>query len=240
MDKVLVFDIWGEYAHFKKYYTTTSPLTFSIPPKTTIYGMIGAILGLKKDEYLDYFQKGKCKVGIQIKNPIKKTRINLNLIDTKKAKLMSRIDTRTQIKTEFLKDVKYRIYFYHNDNMIYNRLKGYLENHKTVYSLSLGLSENLADFKFIGEHDIDKVIDNDKWVELTTALRLDDDNLAKGDIDFSQSKREYFSDKIAAEMESDRQVIDYAKVVFERQGKSIKARPDTYYQLETGENCFLF
>src|SRR6056297_2513109 len=122
MNKLLVFDIWADYAHFKKYYTTTSPLSFSIPPKTTLYGIVGAILGLDKKEYLNYFQQGRAKIGIEIKRPIKKTRISLNLIDTKKARLMSRIDTRTQIKTEFLKDVKYRIYFYHQDIELYEKL----------------------------------------------------------------------------------------------------------------------
>lgn len=71
MKKLLCFDIWADYAHFKKYYTTTSPLTFSIPPKTSIYGIIGAILGMGKNEYLYYFQPGMCQIGIQIMKPIK-------------------------------------------------------------------------------------------------------------------------------------------------------------------------
>ena len=52
--KCLVFDIKGDYGHFKKYYTTSSPLTFSIP-RTTVSGMIGALIGLDKEEYLKYF-----------------------------------------------------------------------------------------------------------------------------------------------------------------------------------------
>ena len=48
--KILVFDIWGEYAHFKKIYATTSALSYVVPPKTSIYGYIGAILGLEKED----------------------------------------------------------------------------------------------------------------------------------------------------------------------------------------------
>jgi CRISPR-associated protein Cas5h len=55
--KVLVFDVWGEFGHFRKHYTTTSPLTYSIPPRTAIAGMIAAIEGFGKDEYLQYFSK---------------------------------------------------------------------------------------------------------------------------------------------------------------------------------------
>ncbi|MDI3548462.1 MAG: CRISPR-associated protein Cas5h [Halanaerobiales bacterium] len=72
--KVLAFDLKGDYAHFKKYYTTTSPLTFSLPPKTVIYGIVGAILGFSKERdnkeyYLNFFQDKKCSIGIKVINP---------------------------------------------------------------------------------------------------------------------------------------------------------------------------
>lgn len=238
MDKLLCFDIWADYAHFKKYYTTTSPLTFSIPPKTTIYGIVGAILGLDKNDYLNYFSIGECHVGIQIIKPIKKTRINLNLIDTKAAKMMSRIKTRTQIKTEFLKDVGYRIFFQHQNKEIYQKLKYFIQVHKTFYSISLGLSENLANFQYISEYDYEKIRDNEQWVDIITALMIGS-SLEKGDIDFSEGGKEYFLDKVALEMKPDREVVDYAQIVYERTGQSIKAKPKEYYQLENGEKCFL-
>ena len=238
MNKLLCFDIWADYAHFKKYYTTTSPLTFSIPPKTTIYGIVGAILGLDKSAYLNYFKTGECKIGIQIKKPIKKTRINLNLINTKTAIMMSRIKTRTQIKTEFLKDVEYRIFFYHKDNEIYNKLKEYIFEHKTTYSISLGLSENLANFKYIAEYECKTILNNNEWVDILTALKIGN-NLTKGDIDFSEAGNEFFSDKVAIEMKSNREVTDYSQIVYEKNGNSIKARPREYCQLENGERCFL-
>ena len=46
--KVLVFDIYGDLAHFRKFYTTSSPLTFPFPPPSTIKGMLGAIIGVDK------------------------------------------------------------------------------------------------------------------------------------------------------------------------------------------------
>jgi CRISPR-associated protein Cas5h len=204
-----------------------------------MYGIVGAILGLDKKEYLDHFQTGKSKIGIAIRNPIKKTRINLNLINTKSAKLMSRIDNRTQIKTEYLKDVKYRIYFHHQDDKIYNKLKNYLKKHKSVYSISLGLSENLANFKFINEFETVKINNNEEWIDLPTVLRVDEDYLSKGDIDFSQSDREYYSDKVALEMKPGREVTDYGKIVFEGQGKNITAKPKEYYKLGNGQKVVL-
>lgn len=238
MNKLIVFDIWADYAHFKKYYTTTSPLTFSIPPKTTIYGIVGAILGLDKNDYLNYFQMGQCKVGIQIMKPINKTRISINLIDTKNFKQMSNIKNRTQIRTEYLKDVKYRIYFYHKEKDIYDKLKLHLEEHKTVYSISLGLSENLANFEFIGEYNAQKIENNQEWIDISTVISANDKHLTNKGIDFSEN-REYFSDKIALHMKPNREVIEYGQVVFERNGKKIKAKLKEYYKLENGDNCFL-
>jgi len=44
--KVLVFDVSSDYAHFRQPYSTTSSLTYAIPPRTAIFGLIGAILGI--------------------------------------------------------------------------------------------------------------------------------------------------------------------------------------------------
>ena len=135
MDKVLVFDIWGDLGHFKKPYTTTSPLSYAFPPRTTIAGMISAIIGLDKNEYADHFTKPISNIGIRIINPVKKIRISQNLIDTKTAKLFSKIRQRTQIRIEFIKDPKYRIYFQHQDTSLFKRLNVLLKGHESVYSL---------------------------------------------------------------------------------------------------------
>ena len=80
--KVLFFDIWGDYGHFRKFYTTTSPLTFSFPPPSTIAGILGAIYGATKDEYLKIFSSDRCKTALKIISPVKKVRMVINLINT--------------------------------------------------------------------------------------------------------------------------------------------------------------
>ncbi len=35
-ERVLVFDLWGAVALFRRFYTTASPLTFAFPPPTAI------------------------------------------------------------------------------------------------------------------------------------------------------------------------------------------------------------
>ncbi len=96
MTRVLVFEVWGEYGHFRKHYTTTSPLTFSIPSRTALTGLIGAIIGLPKEEYLGYFRRKRAQIGVRLMAPVKKVRFSENLIDTKKAgPMMNEIKVRT-------------------------------------------------------------------------------------------------------------------------------------------------
>ena len=81
--QVLVFDISGEYGHFRKFNTTSSPLTYSIPTHTALAGILGAILGIERESSTGVFPEGVIPVnelfspdtrnfGIQILNPIKK------------------------------------------------------------------------------------------------------------------------------------------------------------------------
>jgi CRISPR-associated protein Cas5h len=102
MDKILVFDIWSEYAHFRKFYTTTSPLTFSIPPRTALCGLMGALLGLSKETYLKNFPKTKARFAVKLLNPVKKVRFSENLIDTESINTMNVIKQHTRLKFEFL------------------------------------------------------------------------------------------------------------------------------------------
>jgi len=68
----LVFDISASYGHFKKPYTTTSPLTYSIPTRTAVSGIIAAVLGFGKEDYQEHFTKPQAKIAIGIRNPVKK------------------------------------------------------------------------------------------------------------------------------------------------------------------------
>lgn len=245
IDKVLIFDLKGEYAHFKKYYTTTSPLTFSVPPKTVIYGIVGAILGFSKemqddDYYLNYFQDKSCLIGVEILEPIRKTRITLNLIDTKKAVLMARIKNRTQIRTEYIVNPHYRLYFYHQNKEVYQQLKKNLEKHRSYYTISLGLSENLANYIYQGEMDLQVNDNNQDMVPINTVIPVDEKVIKKGDIDFSQAGCEYFSEKVALEMKPDREVVKYSDILFEKNANTVIARVNKYYQLPGNKNIVLF
>lgn len=232
MNSVLAFDVWGEYAHFRKYYTTTSPLTFSIPPRTTICGLIAGIIGLDKEEYLRHFTKEKADIAVRMVAPVKKVRIAENLIDTKRAPMMSRIKTRTQIRFEFLKDAKFRIYFRHTDPELYHKVREYLEQHKCVYTPCLGLSEHIANFKYVGEMKCEEVVAENSFSRIDSAIPIP--NGSHVEIDF-EGGGEFFSETLPAEMEEDRTVREYCKVAFERNGAPISAKVGRFWELDNNE-----
>lgn len=237
--RTLVFDIYGDFAHFKRFYTTSSPLTFSFPPPPTVRGMLGAIVGTDKENYLEVFSHEKCKIAIRILSPVNKIRMGLNHINTKgnywvPIKKGSH-EARTQIRTEFLKNPAYRIYVSHSDSTVFGTLIENIKSNKTVFTLSLGLSELLADFKFIGVKEFTQCKNHEG--EILTVIPMS--ALENYGITFEEGKK-YFKEKIAVEMTKDRVVQRYEDVLFEAQGKSIQARANSCMEDENGERIIFF
>ncbi len=236
--EVLIFDIFGDLGHFKKYYTTSSPLSFSFPPPPTVAGMLGAITGVDKDEYLDVFSPERCKIAIQIMEPIQKLRAGLNLINTKGNHWIpikkANHGPRSPIKVEFIKEPCYRIYFCHEDEKLFYRMAEFIESHKSFYTLSLGLSELLADFSYVDIMHFEKRQNEDIDIISVAPLYLVD-----GIHINSSGDRKYFKEKMPIIMDRDRVVHRYEDVLFEIDGKSVRLRANRYWEGENGE-CIMF
>ena len=230
MSKVFAFDVWGQYGHFRKIYTTTSPLTYSIPPRTAVTGLIGAILGLDKSEYLGHFKKKDAEIAIQLLNPVKKVTLSENLIDTKKAgSMMNIIRQRTQIRRELLKDPKFRIFLRHQDKDLLDNLIENVEGHKSVYTPCLGLSEHIANFNISGVHEAEN-ISGEKNIQAITAVP----EKRIVDLEF-ETDFEYVQERIPNEMSPDRVVTEYTSVIFEQKTRPITALIRDPVRLEDGE-----
>lgn len=238
--RVLVFDLYGDFAHFRKYYTTTSPLTFSFPPPPTIAGIMGAIYGASRDKYLSIFDSDNCRIAIRILNPIRKTRMGLNLINTKDNKTFQLIrskyhEPRTQIRTEFVINPAYRIYVYHQNNDVFEKLLNLLKSHRAHYTISLGLSELLANFRFIGTYEAEEI--NYCKSEITTVVSVD--NLSERGIEIEPGKK-FFKEKIPLRMSQDRVVEKYVDVVYEAEGNNIVGYFKKTHKISNGETITFF
>jgi len=239
--KTLVFDIWADIGHFRKYYTTSSPLTFSFPSPPTIAGMLGAITGSGKDRYLSDFALDQMHLGIGLLNPVKKFRWGINYINTKdnfwQPVYKKNHEARTQIRMEFLSNPAFRIYVHHKNPEIFECLLDSVRRHYTYFTFSMGLSELLADFRWVGLfagrlQDIEEGTVNSVIPERYLAAQ----NL------IIEPGRRYGKELIPVEMTTNRVVERYEHVVFETEGRTLALKPgvpEKIVSLENGERyCF--
>jgi CRISPR-associated protein Cas5h len=84
---LLAFEIWGKFASFRDPFTISQNLTFNLPPKTTIGGMMASFLGLPnetKENDIAYFDEKDFfdfHYSCIIKNPIFKKTFSQNYIN---------------------------------------------------------------------------------------------------------------------------------------------------------------
>lgn len=228
---VLVFDIWSDYAHYRKIETTTSPLTYSIPTGTALAGMLAAILGLDRDSYYETFSPKNTRFGIRILNPLKKTRINITMLDTSRGFCLRDIgeNPRTLIPHEFMKDPKYRIYVWMRDNNLRTKLQKCLQEHKCHYTLCLGTAYLIADFMYVNEYNLKRT--DEELVQ--SVARMDNGNL------LMEPCKQYYIERIPVYMDRYRVVQDYAETVYEVERKPVKMSGVISYKVGSDNIVFL-
>jgi CRISPR-associated protein Cas5h len=151
--EMLSFDLRGKFAHFRKYYANNTALTFSIPPRTTLMGIVAAILGLPKDSYHRALGPEHLRFGVQALTPLKKSFHRLNLLMIKSSSdfrgQKGRIQTPFEIITGLdlrMDSVIYRVFVMPatEDAPVFQQLKETLSQRSFTYSLTLGTAFCLA------------------------------------------------------------------------------------------------
>ncbi len=240
-DKVLIFDIRGTLAHFRKYYTNSSSLSYSFPPRTVITGLIAGLLGYANERakaeeriYYELFSTKKCKVAVSLLTRIKKVMQTVNYIKTKtdqasaysfESLITGNRGAPTQIPIEILmsdngimQDVVYRVYFHHNDKEgIYTKLKNRLENQRFVYPPYLGISEFIASINYVYEGNLEK--NPNDTVEIKTICRLEDI-----EPDFKGNNLQYLIEKMPVDFLNDRTPLKPENYIFEMKNRYLKAK----------------
>ncbi len=244
--RTLVFDLWGDWAHFKKFYTTASPISFHFPPITALKGLIGAILGLSKNPSDPRFYGRELeglRCAIQIRNPIKTFRMGYNWIETKKAKYLSRISAekgRYQTIIETIKDPRYRIFvaFPENDALL-SGLKDLLINHRSVFTPYLGISEHIANFQFVAE--VDAVAHQaDRPVPFHSVIPIEAILQNGRPVVLIKEGMAYQRDRIPVAMDERRMVTRYTSVIYEINAKPIDVQPQNYWEIKDGTRIYFF
>ncbi|MGP2657104.1 CRISPR-associated protein Cas5 [Malaciobacter sp. WC5094] len=195
MKQAIKFRLSGDYALFKKPFANNQPQSFVIPPKTAILGMIGAIMGWSKKDYILNLPFDKIDYAVKLlTSKIKKDTVGINLMQGKSAKFTFNENAiknppargqRSPTRYEFLKDIEWEIFIIidndvEEDNkkvhdIFFNRLK----DGRFVYNPNLGMQQLFA--------KIDKV----EPIEVKEAENITDNiytSFEKGVIDFRITK----------------------------------------------------
>ncbi len=155
--KVISFHLRGKMAHFRKFYSNASALSYFVPPRTTICGIIAGLLGLQRDEYYEKFSLDNCKITVASCGPLKKTMQKLNYLMIKSVQdLNGSQENHSQTATELVipQDIRsgyidYRIWFHHCDDKIMGDLENMINDSSPFYKskwscASLGSAFNLG------------------------------------------------------------------------------------------------
>ncbi|MFX0559027.1 type I-B CRISPR-associated protein Cas5b [Tepidibacillus infernus] len=162
--KLLTFRLQGKMAHFRRYYSNSSALTYSIPPRTTITGIIAGLLGYERDTYYDLFSLDKCKIAVANRAPIKKQVQKMNLLMVKSLNdFNGSKEHHSQTPTEYILPqnirsgiIDYQVWMYHQDKEVMEKLSQLFQSTRYGYSsygisLALGSASHLGWLQFEGE-----------------------------------------------------------------------------------------
>jgi len=240
--QVVVFDVWSDFAYFRRPYTTTNALTYNLIPRSSIEGLIGAILGIPITEVSDRLFNSK--IGLGILNPIKK--IPFSTIHTHtdfwfemqaylKGKTVKKKDFRARVSLELLVEPKYRVYF--SDPNLGKDLEARLKKHETIFTPYLGTSTMLAEFTYIGTFDYN--VTKRETSELSSIIPYRN---RFPDIAVEKQMLYAVEQDIPGRISKDRDLLSTYYAVYSPEGKKIKVRNAEVnaYRDNSGEQNFVF
>jgi CRISPR-associated protein Cas5h len=158
------FTVSGDWGHFRRIDTTNDKLTYHVIPRTTVAGLIAAILGLPRDSYYDIFSPETSAIAIEPLTPLRTMQVPMLTVPTTSGDIVtaegtsgktvvspSALETKRQRRTfEYIRNPSYRIHAVLTDietrETMADRLDvaGDSASVRSVYTPALGKSECLA------------------------------------------------------------------------------------------------
>lgn len=167
-ERCLSFTVRGPWGHFRRIEGNIVKQTYRVIPRTTIAGLVAAMLGLDRDSYYERFGPDNSHVAIEPAAQLRTMKIPMNTLSTAASdlsslnprgklsiKLPDPSKPRQQHNYEVLVDPAYRIDIALDHDETYRRLRDRLESGESYYTPSLGLSEYLATIEYHGEFDVE-------------------------------------------------------------------------------------
>jgi CRISPR-associated protein Cas5h len=249
-DTCLSFTVRSTWGHFKRVGRSVTKQTYRIPPRTTVAGMLAAIVGKDRDSYYDIFGDDNSAIAITPESDLRTVNIptvglgtdpgqdvttsagnhysdyNLTYQDTTKDRQLHAY--------EVLADPAYRIDLAVEDAEFYEALREHLEEGTSVYPPSLGKSEYLA--------TIEDVTVSPQLERAESADHLDVDSVVPGSLSDAIPQRDvtYEVERSPAVMEQaggGRRTTRFDDYVYtQRADEAVRIRSDTEHTPVTVES----
>ncbi|MBD3211460.1 MAG: type I-B CRISPR-associated protein Cas5 [Candidatus Lokiarchaeota archaeon] len=269
LTKILIYDIYSSYGCFKKYYTTSSILTYDFPPKTSLIGMVGSILGYNRNSK-EIKKLNDTKIGVCILNPINKIHQGINWLNTK-VKNVKKIEDEIQSYFEpikkysnndfygfvginknkpsslqLLKNPKFRIFLSIENFDEYPKFSNSIRNHHYYYSPYMGQTEFLCSVNYVDEIESElKKCDLESNYIIMNSIIPQSYLLKKEDqhqIDIPEESS-IIVEQMPLEYNND--ITEFHKIIYDKSREPIKVLVKEYYKissqsLEEDYNIILF
>ena len=246
--KIISFRLRGKMAHFRKFYSNSSALSYFIPPRTTISGILAGLLGWERDGYYDIFSLEQCKIAVACCVPVKKTMQKLNYLMIKKeGDFNGSAEHHSQTATEMVipQNIRsgyldYQVWISHQDDEIMNKMEKIIQPGFPGYC-SLGISLGLGTAFHLGWIEqmqilegTEKAEDGTKEISSVIPLR----KLDEIDIKAIQNDKFYLiKEEIPLEFDKDRRITKngLGNMVVNIHGYPIPAKTHSCVELSNGQ-----
>jgi len=218
-------------AHFRRFYTTVTALSYHFPPRNTLAGIVAAVIGRERDTYYDLFSRRKCQVGVSILTPIRRLVLSLNNLDIDSVdfrRLRGR-GGRHPTTTELLlaepphEKVSYRIIFSHDNSTILDELHARLRSRRFAYPPALGPAFCLADLQLAFDGEAQLIEAHGEEFGISTVVR--DDLVAPNGLIFKEGLRIMLEERLPPDFVGAREPAGRSSnYFFEANGKPIPLR----------------
>lgn len=229
---LIIFDLTGAFAMFRKFYTNSSSLSYAFPPRTTVAGLIAGLLGYERDSYSEDLGPERCDIAVSVRIPVRRVMQTVNYVMTEGSVWTKNaggfdgsaggIQTPVEWVFPALGEpwLRYRIYVHHRDPAFAERLSGMLRDGSRVYPPYLGMSECLGQVEHVatledwdlsvkeGETPVSTVVPS---AAIAGSPRL-------------EAGTQIIKERTAFALGADRKLLSIGDVLYERNCKPITAR----------------
>lgn len=216
---VIGFKIYSDFGHFRKHYTNMSAMSFFVPPRTAIAGIVGAIIGIDRSVLYDKITIDNCFISIIPTCSLQKRVITQNYL---RGWYGGKPENKNPTNIQLIYKPQYIIYFKHDDNSINDILIRNLQNHEPVYVPYMGNNRHILNFEYIGQKELEQ-IQVFEYVNINSVLEFNKV------IDIKFNTCNIARDTMCAHMTSDKTPILYKEYILSINNTPVTCKINTHF-----------